>query len=52
LLFNTTTKITIDKNKYAQFAVSSKKDIQTVINFFSFSNNPLLLGNKLIQYKF
>jgi hypothetical protein len=30
--------------------VSSKKDIQTVINFFSCPGNTLL-GNKLIQYK-
>ena len=50
LFFNSTRKITIDQDKYAQFAVSSKKDIQTIINFFSSPDNPSLLGNKLIQY--
>lgn len=37
LLFNTTRKITVDSQKgvnYEQFSVSSKLDIQTVINFF------------------
>jgi len=48
ILFNTTRKITNDSN-YSQFSVSSKKDIQTVINFFSCPGNTLL-GNKLIQY--
>lgn len=50
LFFNTTRKLNINKNKYIQFNVSSKNDIQNIINFFSFSNNQPLLGNKLISY--
>jgi len=50
LLFKTTRAITYEKGIYAQFSVSSKKDIQTVIDFFSSAVNPPLLGNKLIQY--
>lgn len=50
LFFNTTRKLNIYKNKYIQFNVSSKNDIQNIINFFSFSNNQPLLGNKLISY--
>jgi len=34
LLFDSSKKITIDQNKYAQLSLSSKKDIQAVINFF------------------
>lgn len=49
-IFNTTRKLNIINNKYIQFNVSSKKDIQNIINFFSFSNNHPLLGNKLISY--
>lgn len=49
-LFNTTRKLNIYNNKYIQFNVSSKKDIQNIIKFFSFSNNLPLLGNKLISY--
>jgi hypothetical protein len=55
LLFNTTRKIKVDSQKgvnYEQFSVSSKLDIQTVINFFSFSDNPSLLGYKLEQYNY
>jgi hypothetical protein len=37
LIFNTKVKIE-DDGVYSKFAVSSKKDIQSVINFFSFSN--------------
>ena len=51
LLFNTTRKITIENKLYAQFGVSSKKDIQTVIDFFSGCEECTLLGNKQIQYK-
>ena len=36
LLFDTKRAIYIEKNTYAQFSVSSKKDIQNVINFFHF----------------
>lgn len=50
LLFETDRKISTEKNKYLQFSVSSKKDIQTVINFFSFSGLHSLLGHKNIQY--
>jgi len=50
LVFNTTRKITIDQNLYMQFGVSSKSDIQGVINFFSFSGYHPLVGNKSIQY--
>lgn len=48
--FNTSKKLNIYNNKYIQFSVSSKNDIQNIINFFSFSNNQPLLGNKLISY--
>ena len=37
-------------DKYIQFAVSSKTDIQTVINFISFSGLHPLIGLKNIQY--
>ena len=36
LVFKTSRKITTEKDLYNQFSVSSKADIQTVINFFSF----------------
>jgi len=48
--FKTQRKISIDNNKYNQFSVSKKEDIQSVINFFSFSGNHPLLGLKLISY--
>jgi hypothetical protein len=35
---------------YNQFSVSSKADIQTVINFFSFSGLHSLIGLKSISY--
>ena len=50
LVFNTTRKITIDQNLYTQFGVSSKADLQRVINFFSFSGHHPLVGLKAIQY--
>ena len=50
LLFDTQRKITIEKEKYLQFSVSSKTDIQKVINFFSFSGLHPLVGLKNIQY--
>jgi len=43
-------RIYIEKNKYAQFTVSSKKDVQKVINFFSFSGLHPLIGLKSVQY--
>ena len=50
LIFDTNRKITTDNN-YSQFGVSSKSDIQKVINFFSFSGLHPLVGLKLIQYE-
>lgn len=50
LVFNTDRKITVDKGLYMQFGVSSKSDIQSVINFFSFSGFHPLVGLKNIQY--
>ena len=50
LVFNTNRKISVDKGLYNQFAVSSIKDIQTVINFFSYSGHHPLIGLKNIQY--
>jgi hypothetical protein len=53
LFFDTKRKINLEKgpiNYYNQFAVSSIKDIQTVINFFSFSGVHPLIGQKYIQY--
>ena len=50
LLFNTNRKIHIEKEKYAQFSVSSITDIQKVIQFFSFSGLHPLIGRKIIQY--
>lgn len=39
-----------EKGLYSQFSVSSKADIQRVINFFSFSGYHPLIGLKGIQY--
>jgi LAGLIDADG endonuclease len=50
LLFDTRRQIYTEKNMYNQFAVSSKTDIQKVINFFSFSGLHPLIGLKGIQY--
>lgn len=50
LLFNTTRKIDTENNMYNQFSVSSKTDIQSVINFFSFSGLHALVGLKGISY--
>lgn len=50
LLFNTNNKLYIEKNKYIQYVVSSKKNIQSIINFISFEGNYPLQGYKLIQY--
>ncbi len=50
LVFNTNRKIDIENNMYNQFSVSSKVDIQTVINFFSFSGLHPLIGHRLIEY--
>lgn len=50
LLFNTNRKIIVENNKYNQFSVSSKTDVQKVINFYSFSGYHPLIGLKGIQY--
>lgn len=50
LVFNTSRKIETEKCLFNQFTVSSKADIQTVINFFSFSGLHPLIGLKCIQY--
>jgi hypothetical protein len=50
LVFNTNRRIEIEKGLYNQFSVSSKSDIQKVINFFSFSGLHPLVGLKSIQY--
>lgn len=50
LVFNTNRKIEKEKELYNQFGVSSKKDVQKVIDFFSFSGLHPLIGLKNIQY--
>lgn len=50
LIFETNRKIDITNN-FSQFSVSSKSDIQNVINFFSFSGLHPLIGLKLLQYQ-
>nr|YP_010170443.1 LAGLIDADG homing endonuclease [Phanerochaete carnosa]QRZ60424.1 LAGLIDADG homing endonuclease [Phanerochaete carnosa] len=42
--------IYFEKDKYIQLSLSSKTDIQKVINFFSFSGYHPLIGGKLIEY--
>ena len=44
LIFETNRKISIENGLYCQFSVSSKADIQKVLNFFSFSGLPLQLS--------
>ena len=50
LLFETCRKTGTENDRFFQLSVSSKKDIQTVINFFSFSGLHPLTGLKYIQY--
>jgi hypothetical protein len=50
LVFNTNRKIDIENNMYNPFSVSSKADVQTVIDFFSFSGLHPLIGLKGITY--
>lgn len=50
LVFNTNRKVSVDKSLYNKFATSSLEDIQTVINFFSYSGHHPLVGLKNIQY--
>ena len=49
-MFETNRKIETEKGLYNQFGVSSKSDIQKVINFFSFSGLHPLIGRPLIRY--
>jgi hypothetical protein len=50
LIFQTSRKIGTENCLYNQFSVSSKTDIQKVMNFFSFSGFHPLVGLKGIQY--
>lgn len=50
LLFTTDRKILNENNLYNLFVVSSRVDLQKVINFFSFSGLHPLVGLKIIQY--
>nr|YP_010390774.1 homing endonuclease [Fusarium boothii]UPX01457.1 homing endonuclease [Fusarium boothii]UPX01512.1 homing endonuclease [Fusarium boothii]UPX01568.1 homing endonuclease [Fusarium boothii] len=50
LIFSTNRKID-STNNYNQFGVSSKSDVQKVINSFSFSGLHPLVGLKYIQYE-
>jgi serine/threonine-protein kinase RIO1 len=50
LIFDTDRAIDISESVYMQFSVSSRKDIQKVINFFSYSGVHALVGLKGIQY--
>lgn len=49
LVFNTNRKIDTT-NEFNQFSVSSRSDVQKVIDFFSFSGLHPLVGLKYIQY--
>lgn len=51
LIFGSRRKIDLEKNVYVLFSVSSKDDIQRVINFFSFSGHHPLLGHQWIRYE-
>ena len=51
LIFDTNRKIGFDSNSYNLFSVSSKADIQRVINFFSFSGHHPLLGYQNMRYE-
>ena len=50
LLFDSNKNIYFEKDKYIQLSLSSKTEIQKVINFFSFSGYHPLIGLKIIQY--
>lgn len=51
LIFSSSRKIGLSKNQYNLFSLYSKKDIQKVIEFFSFSGHHPLIGLKFIQYQ-
>lgn len=50
ILFKTTVKIDTTSENSQKLRISSIKDLQTVINFFSFSNHHPLIGYKKLQY--
>ena len=50
LVFNTTTVIGGKGTPYMKFAVSSVRDLEKVVNFFSYSNLHPLVGYKGLQY--
>lgn len=50
VIFDTNRKIDVSSKGYSQFSISSVKDIQKVIDFFSFSNVHPLVGYKESQY--
>nr|ATX62062.1 hypothetical protein [Tremella fuciformis] len=50
LVFNTQTSVEYSTRGYAKFAVSSVKDLTTVVTFFSHSGLHPLVGHKLEQY--
>jgi len=49
-LFNTNRKIEVEKGLYNQIGVSSNKNVQKIIDFFSFSGLHPLVGRRLIEY--
>jgi hypothetical protein len=51
LLLNINQRISINQNKYIQLTISSKNEIQKIIDFFSNNNNHPLLGKKLLSYQ-
>jgi len=51
LKFKTNRKISLEEGLYHQFSLSSKTDIQKVINFFSYSGHHPLLGYQLMRYE-
>ena len=50
LLFDSKTSIYVENERFMQLTLSSRKDIQSVINFFSFLGLHPLVGLKNIQY--
>ncbi len=46
-----TKNIYIEKDKYEVLSLSSKQDIQKVINFISFEGHHPLIGQKYIRYQ-
>ena len=50
LVFNRAATTKLEDTTISRFSVSSKADIQIVINFFSFSGLHPLIGLKYIQY--